>query len=55
MKLAKEQKVPITLFGSPLGKKLYSYIGFDLPTIITVRVEGEEEKLSIGVMIHKEP
>lgn len=52
MNLAKEHKVPITLFSSPLGQKLYSHIGFDLLATITVQVEGEEEKLSIGVMIY---
>ena len=55
MKLAKEQKVPITLFSSPSGQKLYSHIGFDFLATITVQVEGEEEKLFIGAMIHKEP
>ena len=54
MKLAKEQKVPITLFSSHSGQKLYSNIGFDRLATITVQVEGEEEKLSIGAMIHKE-
>lgn len=54
MKLAKEQKVPVTLFSSPLGQKLYSHIGFDLLATTTVQVEGEEEKLFIGAMIYKE-
>ena len=53
MDLAKEHKVPVTLFSSPQGQKLYSHIGFDLLATITVQVEGEEEKLSIGVMIYK--
>ena len=54
MKLAKEQKVPVTLFSSPLGHNLYSHIGFVPRAMITVQVEGEEEKLFIGAMIYKE-
>ena len=54
MRLAKAQKVPVTLFSSPLGQKLYSHISFDLLATITVQVEGEEEKLFIGAMIYKE-
>lgn len=53
MKLAKEHKAPITLFSSPMGQKVYSHLGFVIQATITVQVEGEEEKLSIGVMIYK--
>lgn len=55
MKLAKEQKLPITLFSSRLGQKLYSHVGFDLLATITIQVEGEEEKLFIGAMIRRAP
>ena len=53
MKLAKEHKVPITLFCSPLGQKLYTHLGFVLLATVTVQVEGEEEKASVGVMVYK--
>lgn len=53
MKLAKERKVPLTLFSSPLGQALYSHLGFDLLDMITIQVEGEKEKVSLGVMIYK--
>ena len=43
------------LIQQPLGQKLYSHIGFDLLAMITVQVEGEEEKLFIGAMMYKEP
>ena len=33
--------------------QLCSHIGFDLLATISVQVEGEEEKLSIGAMIHE--
>lgn len=54
VKLAQEHKVPITLFAGPLGQGLYSHIGFTLLANLTIQVEGEEEKMSMGVMIYKE-
>lgn len=53
MELAREHKVPITLFGGPLGQRLYSHLGFHILASVIVQVEGEEEKMSIGVMIYK--
>lgn len=50
MDLAKESKVPITLFSSPMGQRLYSHFGFLLLATITIQVEGEEEKVFMGVM-----
>lgn len=54
MKLAEERKVPITLFSSnPPAQDLYSHLGFNLLATLIVQIEGEEEKLSTGVMINK--
>lgn len=53
IKLAKEHKVPLTLFSSPMGQKLYAHLGFVLLATFIVQVDGEKEKLSIGVMIFK--
>lgn len=54
MKLAREHKVPITLFASPMGQRFYTRLGFGLLATVTVQVEGEEEKLSVGVMVFKD-
>ena len=54
MKLAKERKVPITVFGSPVGQELYAHLGFVLLATVVVQVEGEEEKVSLGVMVYKD-
>ncbi len=54
MKLARAYKVPIALFGSHMGQKRYSHLGFLVLATIIVQVEGEEEKPSIGVMIYKD-
>ena len=53
MELARADGIPVTLFASPMGKRLYSHLGFLLLDTVTVQVEGEEEKLSIGVMVYK--
>ena len=53
MDLADAHKVPVTILSSPMGSKLYSHLGFETLAHFTVQVEGEEEKLSIGVMIRK--
>ncbi|TQV89936.1 hypothetical protein V2A60_002529 [Cordyceps javanica] len=47
---AKQRHVPVTLFSSPMGQQLYSSLGFTKIGAVTVRVEGEQEELSIGVM-----
>ena len=36
-----------------MGQKLYTHLGFVLLATFIVQVDGEEEKLSIGVMIFK--
>jgi GNAT superfamily N-acetyltransferase len=51
MRYAEAHAVPVTVFSSPMGERLYRSLGFRLITHITVQVEGEEEKLSIGVMV----
>ena len=51
MQLAQERKLPLTLFSSPMGQKLYSHLGFRMLSSIIVQVDGEDEKLRIGVMI----
>ena len=51
---AKEHGVPITLFNSTIGKKLFSDTGFHHVATRTVQVEGQEQKLFIGLMLHEE-
>ena len=51
MNLAKERNLPVTLFSSPMGQKLYTHLGFILLGFVTVQVKGEDEKLSIGIMM----
>lgn len=50
MELAKEHGVPVTLFSSSMGQRLYSHHGFSLVATITVQVESEDEKLFIGAI-----
>ena len=51
MTLARERNMAVTLFASPVGQQLYTHLGFKLVGTVTVHVEGEEEKLSIAVML----
>ncbi|KAG6354228.1 hypothetical protein INS49_004832 [Diaporthe citri] len=52
---AGERKQPGTLFASPMGRKLYTYLGFKYLGTVPVQVEGEDEKLSIGAMMYSYP
>jgi len=52
MQRATSARVPVTLFSSPMGQQLYSFLGFDYIGTVIVQVKGEDEKLSIGAMIY---
>ena len=52
IKLARTEMKPITVFSSPLGTKLYTKVGFKLLDFVTIQVPGEEEKVSLDVMIY---
>ena len=51
MQLAMDRKIPVTLFSSPMGTQLYTSLGFRMVGTVVVRVEGEDDKLTIGTMI----
>lgn len=53
MDLAKDNNVCVSVFGSPMGKKLYAYLGFSELATITVQAEGEEAKLYIAAMVYE--
>ena len=46
------EKKPITLFGSPMGTKLYAELGFRVLDYVIVQVDGEEEKVFLCVMVY---
>jgi hypothetical protein len=50
--LATREKKPITLFGSPMGTKLYAELGFRVLDYVTAQVDGEEENVSLCVMVY---
>ncbi|KAF2761731.1 hypothetical protein EJ05DRAFT_183075 [Pseudovirgaria hyperparasitica] len=51
MNLAHKHEVPVTILSSPLGQQLYTHLGFDHLAYFPVHVQGEEEQLSVGVMV----
>ncbi|MBE3040990.1 GNAT family N-acetyltransferase [Candidatus Bathyarchaeota archaeon] len=54
MEYAGNREEPLTLFSSPMGQKLYLYLGFKYRgKTVTVQVEGETEKLSIRAMNYR--
>lgn len=53
MRYAKAHSAPVTVLSSPMGGVLYRSLGFRVITHVTVQVEDEEEKLSIGVMVYE--
>lgn len=53
MEKAQKLSQPVTLFASPMGRELYSFLGFESMGNISVQVKGEDEKLSIAVMVYR--
>lgn len=43
----------ISVFASPMGKLLYTHLGFEELGVVVVQVEGEEEKLIIPAMLYE--
>lgn len=50
--LAEKNQTYISVFASPMGKKLYARLGFKELAIVVVQAEGEEEKISISAMLY---
>lgn len=50
---AREQKRSVTLIASPMGRPLYSSVGFSYEGTVHIQTEGEEEKLSVGAMLFR--
>ena len=53
MKLAKKYQIPIIWFSIPKGQSFHSHLGIVVRATAIIHVEGEDENLSIGVMIYK--
>jgi len=54
MHLAKDKKAYVSVFGSPVGKKLYAFLGFRELETIEVQPFGEEQTLYISAMIYQD-
>ena len=50
MQIGRERNLPVTLFGSPMGQQLYLHLGFENIGIVTVQVQGDDEKPTIHPM-----
>jgi GNAT superfamily N-acetyltransferase len=55
MDYAKDKEWAITLFASPMGKQLYSHLGFDVKGTVHVQIKGEKEELFISAMTCEKP
>lgn len=53
--LAVKNQTYISVFASPMGKKLYARLGFKELAVVVVQVEGEEESVSISAMLYTIP
>jgi len=51
MQKAKEENLAITLTASPLGRLLYSSLGFKVLGYVECGLEEEEEKVGVHVMV----
>jgi ribosomal protein S18 acetylase RimI-like enzyme len=52
MSLAKEKDLRVTLFASPMGEGLYTYLGFKTVGHVVIQVDGEEEKIETPAMVY---
>lgn len=50
---AREQERSVSLIASPMGRPLYSSVGFSYEGTVNIQTEGEEEKLSVGAMLFR--
>jgi len=48
---AKDEKIPVTLFSSPMAEKLYATLGFREVGVVHVQVEGEPEFMEFPGMV----
>jgi predicted N-acetyltransferase YhbS len=53
VELAESERVPIALFATPLGKKLYLKFGFEDVGSERVQVDGEDEWLMLEGMVRE--
>jgi ribosomal protein S18 acetylase RimI-like enzyme len=51
--MAERAGVNISVFASPMGKRLYKNLGFRRVATVLVRADGEEESISIEAMIYR--
>ena len=52
MKTAEEKGYVVTVLGSPLGKLLYTSVGFRILAIDPLQAPGEDEKLDIASLVY---
>lgn len=50
---AERLKMGISVFASPMGKRLYSRLGFQQLATVTVKVEGEDDFVSVAAMVYQ--
>jgi GNAT superfamily N-acetyltransferase len=53
--LAKSKDIYIIVFGSPMGRTLYSSLGFRELAQLPVQAKGEVEKIVLTMMAYKSP
>jgi hypothetical protein len=54
LKKAANESFVATVFASPMGKALFEHLGFEILGTVVVQVEGENEKLILSCLAHKQ-
>jgi GNAT superfamily N-acetyltransferase len=53
LKMARLENLSVAVFASPMGRKLYSALGFEPVSNVIIQAPGEEEFINIKAMVYK--
>jgi GNAT superfamily N-acetyltransferase len=53
LKMARLENVPVAVFASPMGRKLYRKLGFQKVNNVIIKAEGDDEVINIAAMVYE--
>jgi hypothetical protein len=52
LKMARLENLGVAVFGSPMGRELYSRLGFKMVAIVKIQTQDDDEALSLAAMVY---